>query len=78
MAASIYPVGADDFTVHAIITGAMVSAVSHVLYVVSDLDDAFGGVWQVSPASFLPRETLHGTPTTVLTWTVTMRRATPP
>ena len=30
----------------------MAGAVSHVLYLVIDLDDAFAGVWRVSPAAF--------------------------
>ena len=30
----------------------MAGAVSHVLYVVIDLDDAFAGDWQVSPDAF--------------------------
>jgi len=52
MVASMYLVRVDSFAVHAIITGAMAGAVSHVLYLVRDLDDAFNGVWQVSPAAF--------------------------
>jgi hypothetical protein len=28
-------------------TGALAGAVSHVLYVIADLDDAFAGDWQV-------------------------------
>jgi hypothetical protein len=42
-----------SFAIHAIITSAMAGAVSHVLYLVADLDDCFGGDWQVSKAAFL-------------------------
>lgn len=52
MVASMYLVQVDSFAVQAIITGAMAGAVSHVLYLVIDLDDAFDGVWCVSPAAF--------------------------
>ena len=38
--------------VHAFITSAMAGAVSHVLYVVRDLDDSFSGDWQVDPEPF--------------------------
>jgi hypothetical protein len=52
MVASMFLVQVDSFAVHAIMTGAMAGAVSHVLYLVIDLDDAFAGVWRVSPAAF--------------------------
>jgi hypothetical protein len=38
--------------IHALITSAMAGAVSHVLYVVRDLDDSFSGDWQVDPEPF--------------------------
>ncbi|MDB4932961.1 MAG: hypothetical protein JWM10_5445 [Myxococcaceae bacterium] len=38
--------------IHAFITSAMAGAVSHVLYVVRDLDDSFSGDWQVDPEPF--------------------------
>jgi len=44
--------GVERFAIHALVTGAMAGAVSHVLYVVHDLDDCFGGAWQVSAAPF--------------------------
>ncbi|MCA9676605.1 MAG: DUF4239 domain-containing protein [Kofleriaceae bacterium] len=50
---SMYLVAVDRFAIHAIITAAMVGAVSHILYVVEDLDDAFSGDWQVSRAAFV-------------------------
>jgi len=44
---SMYLFAVSSFTVHAIMTGALAGAVSHVLYVIADLDDAFAGDWQV-------------------------------
>jgi hypothetical protein len=41
-----------SFTIHALITGAMAGALSHVLYIIGDLDDCFAGDWQVSKAAF--------------------------
>ena len=37
---------------HGLITSAMAGAVSHVLYVVRDLDDSFSGDWQVDAEPF--------------------------
>jgi hypothetical protein len=37
---------------HALITSAMAGAVSHVLYVVRDLDDPFSGDWRIDPEPF--------------------------
>jgi hypothetical protein len=51
MITSMYLLYVDDFTVHAIITVAVAGAISHILYIVDDLDDAFGGEWQVSQSS---------------------------
>lgn len=42
----------DCFAVHAIITGALTGAISHILYLVADLDDAFNGLYHVSCAPF--------------------------
>lgn len=42
----------DSLWVHALITTAMAGAISHVLYVVHDLDDAFSGEWRVAPEPF--------------------------
>jgi hypothetical protein len=44
--------GVPRFSVHAIITGAMAGAVSHILYLIYDLDASFSGAWQVSRAPF--------------------------
>jgi hypothetical protein len=42
----------DSFTIHAIVTGALAGGVSHVIYVIEDLDDSFGGDWQVPREPF--------------------------
>ena len=52
LVASMALLEVDSFAVHATITGALAGAVSHVLYLVIDLDDAFSGLWQVSTAPF--------------------------
>ncbi|MBK9033333.1 MAG: DUF4239 domain-containing protein [Myxococcales bacterium] len=52
MTASMFLLAVDSFAIHAVITGALAGAISHVLYLVEDLDDAFSGLWQVSTAPF--------------------------
>ncbi len=52
MTASMFLLGVRSFTIHAVITGAFAASISHVLYLVEDLDDAFSGLWQVSTAPF--------------------------
>ena len=52
MTTSMFLLGVQSFTIHAVITGAFAAAISHVLYLVEDLDDAFSGLWQVSTAPF--------------------------
>jgi len=52
MVASLYLLAVDRFVIHAIISAALAGAVAHVIYVVLDLDDAFGGAWQVSREPF--------------------------
>ena len=42
----------DRFALHAVMTGALAGCVSHVLHVISDLDDCFSGDWQVGRLSF--------------------------
>lgn len=49
---SMFLLAVDRFAIHAVITGALAAAVSHVLYLVEDLDDAFSGLWRVSTAPF--------------------------
>jgi hypothetical protein len=51
--ASIYLFYVQSWPVHLLMTGALAGALSHVLYVVHDLDDCFAGDWQV------PREAFH-------------------
>lgn len=50
--ASMWLFAVDSVRIHAIITGAMAGAVSHVLYLIADLDDCFDGDWQVSSEPF--------------------------
>jgi len=50
--ASMYLLAVDSFALHAVMTGALAGAISHVLYVVADLDNAFSGDWQVPRAAF--------------------------
>lgn len=49
---SMFLLAVDAFWIHAVITGALAGSVSHVLYLVEDLDDAFSGLWRVSTAPF--------------------------
>lgn len=49
---SMYLFAVDSLGVHLLITGAMAGALSHILYVVHDLDDCFGGAFQVPRESF--------------------------
>jgi hypothetical protein len=42
----------ESFAVHAILTGCMAGALSHVLYLIWDLDDCFAGDWRVSRQPF--------------------------
>lgn len=44
---SMYLFAVRSFVMHATMTAAMAGAISHILYVVEDLDDAFDGDWQV-------------------------------
>ena len=53
MTLSFLLLGVASFAIHAVITGAFAAAISHVLYLVEDLDDAFSGLWQVSTAPFI-------------------------
>ena len=49
---SMYLFAVDRLSVHLFVTGAMAGALSHILYVVHDLDDCFGGAFQVPKESF--------------------------
>ncbi|MGE5185158.1 MAG: DUF4239 domain-containing protein [Acidobacteriota bacterium] len=50
---SVYLLAFDQVWLHATVTAALSGAIAHVLYIIRDLDDAFGGDWQVSNAPFL-------------------------
>jgi hypothetical protein len=50
--ASMYLFAVERLAVHALITGCLAAAISHVLYIISDLDDCFKGAWQVPRAPF--------------------------
>lgn len=50
--ASMYLFAVDRLSIHLLITGAMAGALSHILFVVHDLDDCFGGAFQVPRESF--------------------------
>ena len=52
LVASMYLLAVDSFAVHALMTAAIAGAITHVLYVVADLDNAFSGDWQVPRAAF--------------------------
>lgn len=54
---SLYLFAVESLAVHALITGAMAGAISHVLYLIHDLDDCFHGDWQVPSA---PLERVRG------------------
>lgn len=47
-----YLMWVDSFALHATITGSLVAALTHVLYVVEDLDDCFDGNYQVPRQAF--------------------------
>jgi hypothetical protein len=50
--ASMWLFAVDSFAIHAIMTSALAGSISHVLYVISDLDDCFDGNWQVPRSQF--------------------------
>jgi hypothetical protein len=49
---SMYLLAVDRAVVHALITTLLAGAISHVLYIIWDLDGCFDGVWQVPRAPF--------------------------
>ncbi|HET9929331.1 MAG TPA: hypothetical protein VFQ35_01530 [Polyangiaceae bacterium] len=51
-AASMWLFYVESFAVHAVMTSALAGCISHVLYVISDLDDCFSGNWQVPSSQF--------------------------
>jgi len=52
LVASMYLFAVASFALHAAITAALAGAISHVLFVIEDLDHCFHGHWQVSRAPF--------------------------
>jgi hypothetical protein len=50
---SMYLFGIERAWIHAILTGALAGALSHVLYLIHDLDSCFSGDWQVPLSAFL-------------------------
>ena len=49
---SMYLFAVRSLFVHAAITAALAGAVSHVVFIIEDLDSCFAGHWQVSRAPF--------------------------
>ncbi|MSP61037.1 MAG: DUF4239 domain-containing protein [Myxococcales bacterium] len=49
---SLYMLAVDNEVIHMIITAAMAGAISHVLYLIHDLDNCFSGDWQVPREPF--------------------------
>jgi hypothetical protein len=49
---SMYLFAVRSLTLHAVMTAALAGAISHVLYVIHDLDDCFGGDFQIPRTSF--------------------------
>jgi hypothetical protein len=49
---SMYLLAVKDFVIHATITALLAGAISHVLFLISDLDDAFSGTFQVPRIPF--------------------------
>jgi len=52
MIGSMWLLSFDKLWLHATVTAALAGAVSHILFLIQDLDDAFAGDWQVSKAPF--------------------------
>jgi hypothetical protein len=50
--ASLYLFAVESFAIHILITVATAGAISHILYIVDDLDNCFAGEWQISPHPF--------------------------
>ena len=49
---SVYLLAFDQLWLHGIVTAALAGAISHILFLIRDLDDAFAGDWQVAKAPF--------------------------
>jgi hypothetical protein len=48
----MYLLAVERAAVHAIMTAALAGAISHVLYIVADLDNCFWGDWRVERTAF--------------------------
>lgn len=57
MVGSVCLFSIERFWVHALLIGSLAGALSHVLYLIHDLDDCFSGDWQVPRAAFLRVQT---------------------
>jgi hypothetical protein len=53
LTASMWLFSIDLFWIHAVLTGAVAGGLSHVLFLIRDLDDCFSGDWQVPRAAFV-------------------------
>jgi len=49
---SVYLLAFDKIWLHALVTAALAGAISHILYLIRDLDDSFAGDWQVAKTPF--------------------------
>lgn len=49
---SMYLFPVERFSIHALMTAAMSGCVSHILFVIRDLDDCFTGDWRIRPDAF--------------------------
>ena len=49
---SVYLLAFEQLWLHAIVTAALAGAISHILFLIRDLDDAFAGDWQVAKTPF--------------------------
>lgn len=52
MVGSMWLLSFDKLWLHVLVTAALAGAISHVLYLIKDLDDAFSGDWQVAKSPF--------------------------
>jgi len=52
MIGSMYLLSFDKLWIHVTVTAALAGAVSHILFLIQDLDDAFAGDWQVQKDPF--------------------------
>jgi hypothetical protein len=49
---SVYLLAFDKLWLHMLVTAALAGAISHILFLIRDLDDAFAGDWQIAKAPF--------------------------